>query len=262
MRGGFKKVANSSYQLATLVAWYDFAGTAALAGKRRYPATSLVGDVNPLAPRPPRFCPPLNMPRENLAPNFTLYEDLLVILDGLSNASLLARPQHTPDKAKTDRHAAFVQGMNSDLMCTRPEVKEKSIPARRFLIEDSIRLGAMIYLAAICKSGVDLKTAYQLFLAGLASKMGSVTQKSPAWVDATARLVVHLMTGKSVYLEENIANVELVMDVWAEWDFVTWNTVRNTFSEFLLWDESCAGPYQEFWRRNMGSETRPIEVEA
>jgi hypothetical protein len=69
MRGGFKNVANSSYQLATLVSWHDFVGMASLAGKRRYPFTSLVGDVNPLAPRPPRFSPPLNMPRETLPPD-------------------------------------------------------------------------------------------------------------------------------------------------------------------------------------------------
>lgn len=259
MRGGFKKVANSSYQLSTLIAWHDFAGVAYLAGKRRYPFTSLVGDVNPLAPRPPRFCPPLNMPRETLPPNYTLYEDLLLILDGLSNASLLARVQETTPQTRRDRHAAFVQGMNNDLMRTRPIVSEKSIPARRFLIEDSIRLGALIYLAAICKSGVDLKTAYQLFLAGLASKMGSVTQKTPTWVDATARLVMHLMGGQSVYLEENVANVEVVLDVWASWDFATWTVVRDTFSNFLLYDESCTGPYQDFWKSNMGSETRPIE---
>lgn len=260
MRGGFKKVANSSYQLATLIAWNDFAGVAALAGKRRYPFTSLVGDVNPLAPRPPRFSPPLNMPQEPLPPNYTIYEDLLIILDGLSNASLLARMPDTNDQVRRDRHDAFVQGMNDDLMRIRPNVKEKSIPARRFLIEDSVRLGATIYLAAICKSGVDLKTAYELFLAGLASKMGAVTQKTPAWVEATARLVMHLMGGQSVYLEENIANVEKVLDVWATWDFATWTVVRNTFSDFLLYDESCAGPYQDFWKSNMGSETRPIEV--
>lgn len=258
MRGGFKRVANNNYQIATLIAWHDFAGVAALAGRRRYSFTSLVGDLNPLSPRPPRYCPPLNIPQETLPPNYTIYEDLLIILDGLSNASFLARVQAN-EEVRRARHAAFVQGISDDLKRTRPIVKEKSIPARRFLIEDSIRLGALIYLAAICKSGVDMKTAYQLFLAGLASKMGAVTQKTPAWIDATARLVMHLMGGLSPYLEENISNVEQVLDVWAAWDFITWTTVRNTFSNFLLYDESCAGPYQEFWKSNMGSETRPIE---
>jgi hypothetical protein len=150
--------------------------------------------------------------------------------------------------------------MHNDLMQKRPVVKEKSIPARRFLIEDSIRLGAVIYLAAICKSGVDLKTVYQLFLAGLASKMVSVTQKTPAWIEATAKLVIHLMGGQSVYLEENISNVEQILDIWTGWDYATWTVVSNTFSDFLLYDESCAGPFQDFWKSNMGTETRPIEA--
>lgn len=166
------------------------------------------------------------------------------------------------DQPRRDRHADFVQSINNHLMRTRPSVKEKSIPARRFLIEDSIRLGALIYLAAICKSGVDMKTAYQLFLEGLASKMGAVTQKTPAWVGATANLVVHLMSGRSVYLEENISNIVQVFEVWTQWDWATWNMVRNTFSNFLLYEDSCSGPYQDFWNKNMGSETRPVVVES
>lgn len=66
---------------------HDYAGVANLVAKRQFEFTSCDSSIARPS-RPIRFTPPLTCPGI-LPRNYTLYDDLLIMLDGLENATLL-----------------------------------------------------------------------------------------------------------------------------------------------------------------------------
>lgn len=189
--------------------------------------------------------PPLNGPFSNLPPNYTLYEDLMIILDEL---------QHTPSIIRTSK---FVIRLNEELGRMIDDSSKQSVPFRRFLIEDSFRLAALIYISGLSTKETEGQSEREIFLQRLQLKLFDSTK---GWGHHIALIVKLLMEGGDVNSEENVYNVLQLMDFFITLSWRHWKLTRDTLLYFFLHDEKCAGPLQEFWVLKTGMQGEPNQT--
>ncbi|KAG4432121.1 hypothetical protein IFR05_012395 [Cadophora sp. M221] len=243
LRGGFQVVQKSNPLLAALAAWFDYTGSAGLIGKRRFEFTSCDPTTFSQSIRPPRFTPPLNVTYKTIPKNYTLYEDLMIILEGLENATQLAQeiPQ---DPEKLQKHTSFLKNIDDDLLRTLALPSKTTNVFRRFLIEDSFRLAALIYLSGITHCLVEGVLNCDLFLNHLHMK---VLDASADWGHSIGMILRLLMGGGRVHSQENVYYVMQLMDLAVIMNWSAWKFVRDTLLDYLLHAEICAGVHQSLW---------------
>jgi hypothetical protein len=273
MRGGYHEVQKGNPQLASLIAWYvdcsatfqpstfltqiipsmhkrnhsesayrlDYAGEAALAGRRRFEFTSCDPTVSQ-STRPLRYTPPLNAPRKYLPKNYTLYEDLMIILEGLRNATALI--VDLSNKERHQQHYNFVQKINHDLIQLLSPPPKCTTPFRRFLIEDSFRLSALIYLSIVPKVVIGGQIDCEVVLEHVRPKL---IDSSTDWGGTIEMILKLLIAGGNVHSQSNVYYVVQLMDLLLPLDWSAWKFVRDTLLDFLLHAEICSGVHQDLW---------------
>jgi hypothetical protein len=222
---------------------HDFAGVANLAGKRRFELASHDSTVSVSLPTQPlRFAPPVTCPG-NIPRNYTLYEDLLIVLDGLESATLL---QHSPTELRRKEFTHFVESLNEDLIRTVVPYPNHTTPSRRYLIEDSYRLAALIYISAICGERMksDWDNACKTFLDDLSSSILDINSDWGYTIEMILRLV---MRGGRVRSQENIYYTVQIMNFSIPMDWHEWKGVRDALFGYLINAKICAGSHQDFW---------------
>lgn len=243
-RGGYEKLQQTNPLLASLLAWHDFAGAAALACHRRFAFTSCDPHGTSSSPKPIEYTAPFNIPRDTLPPNYTLYDDLMILLGNLENATTLIRTK-SMDRAKLEQHTAFVAKLNSDLMRILSPPTSQTTPFRRFLIEDSFRIACLIYISAICRGydGWDLQTNITID-----ELKGSLLDDSQAWSAPTEMLLRFLLGGGKAQSQRTVHYVEQLMKMFVPLDWKQWKGIKDTLLSFFCSAEMCAGPLQDLWR--------------
>ncbi|PVH82311.1 hypothetical protein DL98DRAFT_143460 [Cadophora sp. DSE1049] len=244
MRGGFQVVQKSNPLLAALMAWFDYTGSAGLVGKRRFEFTSCDPTTFSQSIRPPRFTPPLNVTFKTIPKNYTLYEDLMIILDGLENATLLTQEGLPDDPEQLQKYTIFLQHINDDLLRTLALPSKTTNVFRRFLIEDSFRLAALIYLSGITNCLVGGVLNCELFLSHLHLK---ILDPSTDWGHSIGMILRLLMGGGRVHSQENVYYVMQLMDMSVTMNWSAWKFVRDTLLDYLLHAEVCTGLHQSLW---------------
>jgi hypothetical protein len=223
---------------------HDYAGIAALAGKRRFEYLSLDSTATSFSTKPLRFKPPLNVPRFTLPKNYTLYDDLMIILESLENATTLCQITPTIDRKRLKVHTAFVQKLNEDLIRILSPSTRQTTPFRRFLIEDSFRLMAMIYISALCKDLPNWSTLCNNFLQAVELRLVADIKD---WGQVVSKIIQRLINMKDVNEKENVELVVQLMDIAILLDWNAWMKIRERLRKFLLEEKVCAGKYQDLW---------------
>lgn len=228
---------------STLMGYFrhDYAGVANLAGKRRFEFTSCESSIARPS-RPIRFTPPLTCPGI-LPRNYALYDDLLIVLDGLESATLL---QRSPTEKRRKDFADFVESLNEDLIRTVVPYPNHTTPSRRYLMEDSYRLAALIYISALCErpAALDWESACEVLVHDLNQSLFNFTSD---WGYAIEMIIRLVMRGGRVRSQENIYYVLQVMDFSIPMDWHAWKRVRDALFGYLMYAKSCAGVHQDFW---------------
>lgn len=245
-RGGYGKLQQNNPLLASLLAWHDFAGAAALACHRRFVFTSC--DENSTSPslKPIEYTAPFNIPRKTLPPNYTLYDDLMILLEEVENATAVIGMRRL-DEGGLKRYTAFVAKLNSDLIRILSPSTTKTTPIRRFLIEDSFRLACLIYLSTISKSSShsDPESWNE---AAIDDLKGAVLDDGQIWSDAVEMLVRFLMGGGKAMSQRTVHVVEQLMKMFVSLDWNQWKNIRDVLLAYFLSADACAGPLQDLWR--------------
>jgi len=242
LRGGYHEVQKGNPQLASLIAWHDYAGVAALVGRRRFESTSCNPTTVSQSTRPLRYTPPLNVPYKNLPKNYTLYEDLMIILEELRNATaLIVDPLN---KERHQQHFGFVQKINDDLIQMLSPPPKCTTPFRRFLIEDSFRLCALIYLSIAPKVVIGIQIDSEALLDHIRLKL---IDPSTDWGGTIEMILKLLVAGGKVHSQQNVYYVTQLMDLLLPLDWSAWKFVRDTLLDFLLHAEVCSGIHQDLW---------------
>jgi len=227
----------------TLSARHDFAGVAALASKRRFAFTSCDPVAVSASPKPLEFSTPLNVPQDTLPPNYTLYDDLMILIGGLENATSLIRLQ-TMEKSKLQRYTDFVAKLNSDLIRILSKPSKKTTPFRRFLIEDSFRIASLIYISAICKNYDDWNIQSDATILKLKKTLLDASQN---WAYLIEMLLSLLMSGGKAQSQKTAHYVEQLMKVFVPLDWSKWKKIRDTLLNHFLSADLCLGPLQDLW---------------
>ncbi len=222
---------------------HDYAGTAALAGNRRFEFTSC-NSTAVQSTRPLRYQPPLNVPKFTLPKNYTLYDDIMIILESLGNATLLFRdPAHVKSKLQQELNT-FANQLNDDLTRILAPIPRCTTPFRRFLIEDSFRLAALIYISAMSKGFPNWGAGCEKVLELVTSELLDNTSD---W-SHTVQMIFHLLvTGGKTHSQENIYYVLQLMDIFVTLDWDACKTIRDRLQDYLLYAKICAGKYQDLW---------------
>lgn len=223
---------------------HDYAGTAALAGKRRFELTSLDPTATSFSTKPLRFKPPLNIPRFTLPKTYTLYDDLIMLLEGLENATALCQITPSIDKKRLKNHTNFVRKLNEDLIRILSRQTRQTTPFRRFLIEDSFRLVALIYISALCKDLPNWTDHCDNFVDAVKLELIPDTGD---WGKVVLKILQSLMARRDVHEKENVDLVVQLMDIAVPLDWSAWLRIRDRLRKFLLEEEVCAGKYQDLW---------------
>jgi hypothetical protein len=221
---------------------HDYAGVAALAGRRRFEFTSCNPAAVSQSTRPLRYSPPLNIPYKYLPKNYTLYEDLIIILEGLCNATaLIVDPT---DKERQQQHSCFVQKINENLIQILTRPPKYTTPFRRFLIEDSFRLCALIYLSIVPKVVIGGQIDCEVLLEHIRLKL---IDPSTDWGGTIEMILKLLIAREDVHSQLNVYYVARLMDLLLPLDWSAWKFVRDTLLDFLLHAEVCSGVHQDLW---------------
>ncbi|KAH9215869.1 fungal-specific transcription factor domain-containing protein [Leptodontidium sp. 2 PMI_412] len=243
-RGGYDKLQQTNPLLASLLAWHDFAGAAALACHRRFAFTSCDPHGTSSSLKPVEYTAPFNIPRDTLPPNYTLYDDLMILLENLENATTLIRAK-SMDKSKLEQHTNFVAKLNSDLIRILSPPTSKTTPFRRFLIEDSFRLACLIYISAICRSYGDWESQSNVAIEEL---KGALLNDCQSWSVAVEMLARFLLGGGKAMSQRTVHYVEQLMKLFVPMDWCQWKSVRDMLLAHFLSADMCAGPLQDLWR--------------
>jgi hypothetical protein len=173
----------------------------------------------------------------------------MIILEGLENTTLLIRQTRGLDKRKLEQHSKFVKKLNDDLNRMIDDPSRQSVPFRRFLIEDSFRLAALIYISGVSKKFPDWQSGCDRFIRHLEPKLIDTTK---GWGQCIELILKLLMAGGNVHSEENAYYVLQLMDFFITLSWSDWKIARDTLLDFLLHDEICQGALQDFWLRKKG----------
>jgi hypothetical protein len=221
---------------------HDYAGVAALAGKRRFEFTSCNPATVSQSTRPLQYTAPLNVPFKYLPKNYTLYDDLMIILEGLRNATaLIIDPSN---KERHQQHSSFVQKIDGDLIQILSPLPKCTTPFRRFLIEHSFRLAALIYLSIAPKVVIGGQIDCEVLLEHIRVKL---IDPSTDWGGTIEMILKLLMAGGNVHSQTNVYYVVQLMDLLLLLDWSAWKFVRDTLLDFLLQAEVCSGVHQDLW---------------
>ncbi|PVH77910.1 hypothetical protein DL98DRAFT_573470 [Cadophora sp. DSE1049] len=243
-RGGYEKLQQTNPLLASLLAWHDFAGAAALACHRRFAFTSCDPHGASSSLKPIEYTAPFNIPRDTLPPNYTLYDDLMILLGNLENATTLIRTK-SMDRARLEQHTSFVAKLNSDLIRILSLPTSQTTPFRRFLIEDSFRIACLIYISAICRGYDDWEFQTNITIDELKA---TLLDDSEAWSVPTEMLLRFLLGGGKAQSQRTVHYVEQLMKMFISLDWNQWKCVKDTLLSYFLSAEMCAGPLQDLWR--------------
>jgi hypothetical protein len=198
------------------------AGVAALVSRRRFSLTNCDSLATSACSKPLSFATPLNVPQETLPPNYTLYDDLLILLDGLENAASVIR-LHSMDKSKL-QYTKFVAKLNSDLIRILTKTSERTTPFRRLFIEDSFRIACLIYISAICKNHEDWETLSDFIVQRLKTLPIGISVDWGYWIEMILRL---LMSGGKVRSQMTIHYVVQLMEFFVTLTWSDWKRARD-----------------------------------
>lgn len=168
----------------------------------------------------------------------------MIILEGLENATQLTQIEAASDSERLEKHTTFLQHVNDDLLRTLSLPAKTTNVFRRFLIEDSFRLAALIYLSGIVHCIRDGVLDCELFLQHLHLK---VLDASTDWGQSIEMILRLLMGGGRVHSQENVYYVMQLMDFSVTMNWSAWKFVRDALLDYLLHAEICAGVHQSLW---------------
>ena len=178
-----------------------------------------------------------------MPPNYTLYDDLMILIGNLENATTLIR-EKSMEKSKLEQHTNFVAKLNSDLIRILSPPSGKTTPYRRFLIEDSFRIASLMYISAICRSYDDWESQSNTTIDKLKS---SLLDDSQSWANAIEMLLRLLMSGGKAQSRKTIHYVEQLMKLFVPLDWSQWQNIREELLTFFLSSDLCSGPLQDLW---------------
>jgi hypothetical protein len=166
----------------------------------------------------------------------------MIILEFLSNATaLIIDPSN---KERHQQHSGFVQKLNDDLIQMLSPPPKCTTPFRRFLIEDSFRLAALIYLSIVPKVVIGGQLDCQVLLEHIQLKL---IDSSTDWGGTIEMILKFLVAGVNVHSQPNVYYVVQLMDLLLPLDWSAWKFVRDTLLDFLLHAEVCSGVHQDLW---------------
>jgi hypothetical protein len=176
----------------------------------------------------------------NACPKITRYTR--IILEGLRNATaLIIDPTN---KERHQQHSGFVQKINHDLIQLLSPPPKCTTPFRRFLIEDSFRLTALIYLSIVPKVVIGGQINCEVVLEHVRLKL---IDSSTDWGGTIEMILKLLIAGGNVRSQQNVYYVVQLMDLLLPLNWSVWKFVRNTLLDFLLHAEVCSGVHQDLW---------------
>jgi hypothetical protein len=166
----------------------------------------------------------------------------MIILEGLRNATaLIIDPTN---KERHQQHYNFVQKINHDLIQLLSPPPKCTTPFRRFLIEDSFRLTALIYLSIVPKVVIGGQINCEVVLEHVRLKL---IDSSTDWGGTIEMILKLLIAGGNVRSQQNVYYVVQLMDLLLPLNWSVWKFVRNTLLDFLLHAEVCSGVHQDLW---------------
>jgi len=173
----------------------------------------------------------------------------MIILEGLENTTALIRPSRGLDKRRLEQHSKFVTKLNDELNRMTDNPSRQSVPFRRFLIEDSFRLAALIYISGVSKKFPDWQGGCDKLIHHLHPKLIDTTK---SWGQCIELILKVLMAGGNVHSEEIALYVLQLMEYFITLSWGDWKLARDLLLDFLLHDKICGGALQDFWRQKQG----------
>jgi hypothetical protein len=168
----------------------------------------------------------------------------MILIDNLENATTLIRLK-SMEKSKLQQHTDFIAKLNSDLIRILSPPSKKTIPFRRFLIEDSFRITCLIYISAICKSYDDWDMQSNATIEKLRI---TLLNNSQNWAYTIEMLLRFLISGGKAESQKTVHCVEQLMKLFVPLDWSQWQNIRDVLLDYFLSSDLCLGPLQDLWQ--------------
>lgn len=193
---------------------------------------------------PLRFRFPGNVPLAKSPKNYTLYDDLMILLEGLENATTIKLSVDVVDDSTLIENEAFVNGINHELVRILTPHPKHTIRFRRVLIEDCYRLGALIYISGLGDLTTKSDWDREAFLQDVSSVLLDLSKD---WGQSIAEMVALLVRGGKAQSQDNINFIDQLADISVTLDWSNWKVIRDQLLAYLLHSEVCAGKQQDLW---------------
>lgn len=196
---------------------------------------------------PLMFMKPVDVAAVALPPNYTLYEDLMILLEGLEiSTSVIC--MRTMERSALQEYAKFLKKLNAELIRILSMPLKKTIPFRRFFIEDSFRLGCLVFISAMINNHGDWEAHCDHLILDLREKLLDSQQTWGRLVETMLHLVMKFQKSHS---EVMVHYVTRLMEVLIVLDWEAWKQVRESILRYFLTADICSGANQDLWRCRM-----------
>jgi hypothetical protein len=262
-RGGLRSIRPTNPQLEQFITWYvpnqsshfkileltdihriDYAGASNLISMRRFaplPAKDADLVYSPIALRPPN-----SMVFRDAPERYDLYRDLIhtiSIAERVIKSSCLQLPNTLEE--------CLVNNLDRELYQLFQLPADSSIVARRCLIQEVWRLGAIICISAV--SRFRLSQADQAkWIAKFQQRFRALLSTKMEWGNMIEVLALSLLLGQSLETIKSTERLNSLMIMSISLTLETWRTVKQRLLHFLVLEDICQGRLQNLWRLRLG----------